>query len=390
MRSKNFALPGWLVCFGLTVLLGACGADASPTTQPAAAPTGGAISTLETAPPTTATPAGPVVTKIALTPGPTPYITPLPEEWQPGITSQPPPDQTTGCIVVGEYPYRLLSQQVQESRDIVQAQVTSIGALTWNTADGKAPPQACSAGYNQYSPVEVTIKEVYKGPLTPGTKLGLWLTGAPGSAIQANYDYFPKNGDALIFFLGEELNVRRDTAENPMRTRIVMEIYRAPSPGSVKWVSQQTSTPFTLEWLKALIKDPAIEPTPTPFPPPPTPYLKAGQTLQPASYYGLDKSVQIYIKEVDRNPPQVETEKPSSERFNRLVKAFDQPLKVNRVMTDYPYSSASISFSFELPDNSDISFVYFPETNTLMHQLKDYQNRVELTAPPELKAIFGL
>lgn len=139
-----------------------------------------------------------------------------------------------------------------------------------------------------------------------------------------------------------------------------------------------------------MIKDPAIEPTPTPFPPPPTPYLQAGQTLQPTRYYGLDKAVQIYIKAPDRNPPLLGNEKPGSDRFDRLVKAFDQPLKVTRRMTDYPYASNALAFGFELADHTYVSFVYFPDTNSLMHQLKDDYNRVELAAPPELKSIFGL
>lgn len=244
MRSKKFALPGCLlfIWFGLGGLLAACGADASPTTRPAAAPTGTAHPTVTPAPPPTATPSGPTASILALTIAPTPYITPLPEEWQPSLTTAPPPpDQTVGCFFVADYGYQPLSQQVQQSLDIVQAQVTNIGPLTWNTADGKAPPEPCSTGYHQYSPVEITLKEIYKGQLTPSSKLELWLTGAPGSVLQGNYNYFPQIGDLQIFFLGEEENVRRDTAQNPMKTRMALQVYRPQSPGSAKWVARNTS-----------------------------------------------------------------------------------------------------------------------------------------------------
>ena len=393
MRQTKMAFPGFILtlCLGLPVLLAACGSSDSHTTQPAAAPTNKVPPTWTPASPLTSTPALPATTTNASSGAkpsstPKPYITPLPQERQPETTAGP----ATGCVFSASYINPSLSEQIKNSRDIVQTQVTNIGELTWNTADGQAPPDLCGSGYDQYSPVEITVKESYKGQLVPGTKLVLWLSGAPGSYKQGNYDYFPKNGETLIFFLGDEQNLRRDNPANPMNTRTKWELYRMQPPGSGKWFSQITTTPFTLEWLKAVIKDPTIEPTPTPFPPPPTPYLKAGQTFQPTEFYKLDKAVRVYIKAPNLQPPLIGDEMPGSDRFNRLVKAFNQPLIVTRNLTDYPFSNTSIPFGFELADNSYVSFVYFPETGTIVHELKDNYNRVELAAPPELKAIFGL
>ena len=126
------------------------------------------------------------------------------------------------------------------------------------------------------------------------------------------------------------------------------------------------------------------------MPPPPTPYARAGQTLQPTKYYGLDKALKVFIKAPAQNPPLVGSEPAGSDKFNRLVKAFDQPLKVIRNMNDYPYSNTGVYFGFELPDHNTVEFTYFPDTNMLTHQLNDYNNRVELEAPPDLKAILGL
>lgn len=388
-----------VLCLGLYVLLTACGSGATSNTQlqPAAAPTlTSNIQANETpAPPPTTTPNEP---KATITKGPdttlppTPYITPLPQERQPEVTSAAQTGQTSasGCVFSASYISPTLAEQVMKSLDIVQVQVSSIGEKIWNTPDGKAPADVCTTQYYQYSPIEITIKESFKGHLTLGSKLTIWRSGAPGSTKQGNYDYFPKNGETLILFLGEEENLRQDTPSNPLTTRIVWDLYRMESPGSDKWVSQITETPFTLEWLKAVVKDPAIEPTRTPFPPPPTAYAREGQTFQPSNYYSLDKAIQLYIKAINGKVPQNPSEKPGSDRFTRLVKAFNQPLQVLQSPANYPNSENGVIFGFELANHTYASFVYYPDTNTLIHELKDGYNLVELKAPDDLKTIFGL
>ncbi len=394
-RFNYFCLKALLVgCCSLSILLVGCGPNTPSVEQPAAAPTAtvGIMPTWTAAPPpkTTSEALSPNATGQSPQPSKT-ALPPLPNEDPPGVTVGPPSGEKPLCYFSADYFTPPFGQQIKESQDIVQAEVTTIGPMIWNTVDGRVPANACDGKHDQISQLDITIKESYKGSLTPGSKLTLWLNGAPGSLKQGNYDYFPKQGEIMVFFLAEEYNARSDTPATPLNARIVRQRYRLQTPGVDKWVSQITNTPFTLEWLKAVIKDPTIEPTRTPFPPTPTPYVRTGQTLQPTNYYNLSKATSINIKSSNIKPSLADSNPAGSDRFNRLLKAFDRPLKVLDSKATYPYSTVEpfILFFFNLPDNSVVSFYFDIHSDRLTHQLRDSSNFIQLEAPPELKSIFG-
>ncbi len=372
--TKHFLLTSRL-CFTLsllaitTILLAACGATENQSPPPPAVVATN-LATITITKAATNTPAKPTNTLA------------------PQVTASP---SASSCGIAVDYVSEPLPKEIERAKRIFLGEVTHIGDLIWNTADGNAPAKDCSIDYQQYTPVELTVREAYKGDLTTSAKTTIFLTGAPGAKPFGSYGYedgFPKIGEQWLWFLGENYNYRKDTLANPLNYPTLLELYKLQPDG--KWKSVRSGNSFTLDVLKSTVKDPGSYPTATPPLPTPTPVVKAGQTTNLVKLYGLDKATSIYLKglKVPSNFNGIGAGEP---RFKAILASLNSNVKVAAYQlppSDPSNSWVVVGFIFNNKDY--VAFTYDYKNATLSGALPGQNNQITVPAPPDFLKTLGL
>lgn len=235
----------------------------------------------------------------------------------PATILTPTTGNSPGCTMIAGFVGTTLSKQIINSENIFQGEIVKIEPFFWNTADGNPPAGGCQPTIYQYAPVEVKVGENYKGNLQASSTVKLLLYGAPGAQpYMPHLGFFPKVGEPVVWFLGDNRNYREGSSQNPLYYPHVVNLFH--NPGGKEWNAGIEPNSFKdISELKALIKNPLPDPTPR-FPkttqavlPSPTQLSKTNRPCPTiaADYnqVSLDERImqaeQIFIGEVEKVDP---------------------------------------------------------------------------------------
>jgi hypothetical protein len=283
-----------------------------------------------------------------------------------------------------------LNRQVNGASQIFLGQVVNIGVLIWDTPDNEEPvdfnPVKLNQKYSkipqQFAPVEINIKTVYKGSAKPDEKIVLLLGGAPNSKPYGGSETFPKIGDQKIWFVGNSLDYRNGKGKTPLVFPAVNQFFTLQADGS--WQGTDTSI-FTTAQLENTIKNPVIDPTRPPVTPKPTatPRAKPGEAVNLVQLYKLDTTKAILVKGVPSagfitDASQIKT---VIAALDRTALAQDTSKPENEQATDI-----LVYLVFQTAEG-DFSFWYNKNTGYIS---RDERDALRLPASPELAKALGL
>ena len=360
----------------LTVLLAACGTTETQSSLPVAIAATSVPQATRTAPNVVAT----IKTATSTSAKPT--------STSAQVTASP---AAASCGIAVDYGSEPLLDEIARADRIFLGEVTHIGDLVWNTADGKAPAKDCDSNYQQFAPVELTIREAYKGELTGGAKTTVFLAGAPGAKPFGSYGYeggFPKFGEQWVWFLTENYNYRKDTLDNPLNYPTLFRLYKLQPNGT--WKAIHSGNSFTLDELKKTVKDPGSYPTATPRPLTPTPVVKAGQTTNLVKLHRLDKATIIYLRsaKIPSNYSEIGLSDP---RFRAILASLDKDVKVSPYQLPPPdTSNSAVVVGFIFNSSDFVAFTYDYKNATLSGTLPDKNNKVTVPIAPDFLKTLGL
>ncbi len=283
-----------------------------------------------------------------------------------------------------------LNRQVNGAIQILMGQVTGIGTLVWDTPDNEEPTdfnlvklnQKYSKIPQQFVPVEITVKTVYKGSAKPDEKIVLLIGGAPNSKPYGDSGAFPKLGDQKIWFIANSVDYRNGKGKTLLVFPRTNQAFSLQPDGT--WQGTDTSV-FTIAQLEDAIKNPVIDPTRPPVTPKPSPTLRAkpGQLVNLVQLYKLDTTKAILVKGVPSggfitDSGQIKT---VIAALDKTAVAQDPSKPEKEQLTD------TVAYLLFQTAEGDFSFWYNKNTGIIS---RDERDALRLPVSPELAKVLGM